>query len=118
MNNEIYTDCSLCGEKLMLHCEVWIHVDTGICKCATNNLGIQTDSAYTCEKCGENMRLTLSNGWVHKNSDKVECFVRTVYRNYIIGRDIDDKTMQFEQELEALQAKYDFYMDTESFDNK
>ena len=71
-----------------------------------------------CEKCGERMRLSPSKGWLHKNSDKVECFERLTYRNYNIGRDIDDKTMRFEQELEALQAKYDFHMETESFDNK
>ena len=37
------------------------------------------------------------------------------YRNYNLGRKIDEKTKQFEKELEALVEKYEVYMDTETF---
>ena len=42
---------------------------------------------------------------------------KLTFRNYNIGRDIDERTEEFEQKLEALQKEYNFYMETESFSN-
>jgi len=38
------------------------------------------------------------------------------YRNYNIGREIDNKSEEFELELSSLIEKYDAYMETESFE--
>ena len=48
-----------------------------------------------------------------ENSKEVE----PNFRNYNIGRDIDDKTSEFEQKLDVLIAEYSCYMETESFPN-
>jgi len=37
------------------------------------------------------------------------------FRNYNLGRDIDNKTEEFEKKLDALIKKYDVYQETESF---
>jgi hypothetical protein len=41
-----------------------------------------------------------------------------VYRNYNIGRDIDEKTEEFEEKLKALVIEYGAYNETESFYKK
>ena len=52
---------------------------------------------------------TYRNGSGRKISD--------TYRNYNIGRQIDDKTLEFEQKLFELLAEYESYLELVSLDS-
>ena len=74
---------------------------------------------HVCKECGS-VLVNFNGVWIHRDTKTALCASHEVepnFRNYNIGRDIDDKTAEFEQKLDVLIAEYSCYMETESFPN-
>jgi len=67
----------------------------------------------TCKNCGKEMSIS-SGSWIHMDTGVAGCNGPT-FRNYNVGRDIDDRTGEFEQKLNDLINEYSCYVLTESF---
>ena len=65
-----------------------------------------------CPHCSAHSDMADFPDYFYQDAQKSET------RNYNIGRAIDGKTEEFEKELKALNDKYGFYMDTETFEEE